>query len=72
MALEESSFTDNLPLLRRVFSILGRTERRRLMDALAGRAGGGARGYVLARDAMAVWPRHQARILDLLDAGAPK
>lgn len=50
-------FTEYLPLFRRVFSGLDRTERKRLLDALSGQAGGGA-AAVLAPGAAAFWPRH--------------
>lgn len=72
MTLDEEAFTAHLPLFRRVFSALDRSERRRLMDTLFGRSGGGTRGYVLVPGAAELWPAHQARVLDILDAGAPK
>jgi Family of unknown function (DUF5682) len=70
MALDEEAFINNLPLFRRVFSILDRSERRRLLDALFGESGGGAKGYRLVSGAAEIWPAHQARILALLQAGA--
>ena len=70
--LNEEAFIANLPLFRRVFSALDRSERRRLMDAALGRGGAGARGYRLLPDAEALWPAHEARVLALLDAGAPR
>jgi hypothetical protein len=72
MALEEYAFTQNLPLFRRVFSALDRTERRRLMDALFGRSGNGASGYRLIAGATEIWPKHQARVIELLNTGARK
>jgi hypothetical protein len=73
MTLDEDSFTANLPLFRRVFAVLDRNERRRLIDAVSGRGnGGGAKGYRLLPDAAAIWPRHEARVLALLKAGAPR
>lgn len=72
LTLDEDGFTSNLPLFRRVFSMLDRSERRRLMDALFGRAGGGTKGYILIAGAAELWPGHQARVLEILDAGAPK
>ena len=72
MTLDEEAFTANLPLFRRVFSALDRAERRHLMDALFGRRGGGAKGYVLLPGAAAIWPAHEARVLALLDAGVPR
>jgi hypothetical protein len=72
MALETEAFTANLPLFRRVFSALDRTERRRLMDALFGRAGGGTSGYQLIPGAAEIWPKHEARVIELLKTGAPR
>lgn len=72
MALDEEAFAANLPLFRRVFSVLDRAERRRLLDAVFGRSGGGAKGYMLIPGAAEIWPEHEARILALLDAGAPR
>ena len=71
MALDEDAFTGNLPLFRRVFSALDRSERRRLMDALFGRSGS-AKGYRLLPGAAELWPQHEARVIELLNAGAPK
>jgi len=71
MALDEDTFTGNLPLFRRVFSALDRSERRRLMDALFGRSGS-AKGYRLLPGAAELWPQHEARVIELLNAGAPK
>jgi hypothetical protein len=71
MTLAEEDFTANLPLFRRVFSILDKNERRRLMDALfARRGGGGADGYRLMPGSAEIWPAHEARILDLLNGGS--
>jgi hypothetical protein len=70
-ALDETAFIANLPLFRRVFSGLDKTERRRLMDAVLGRTATGARGYRLLPGAAALWPAHEARVLALLQAGAP-
>jgi hypothetical protein len=72
MGLEGESFTASLPLFRRVFSALDRAERRRLMDALFGRAGGGAKGYQLIPGAAELWPEHEARVLEILNAGAKR
>jgi len=63
-------FTENLPLFRRVFAVLDRNERRRLMDAVLGKSGAGTGGYRLIADAGTLWPAHQARVLALLEAGA--
>lgn len=72
MALDEETFTASLPLFRRVFSALDRTERRRLMDALFARSPNGAKGYRLIADADAIWPMHQARVIELLRSGAAR
>jgi hypothetical protein len=71
MEMDEEAFTGNLPLFRRVFSVLDRSERRRLMDALFGR-GDRAKGYRLMTGAAEIWPQHQARVVELLEAGAPR
>lgn len=68
--LDEEAFVMNLPLFRRVFAGLDRSERRRLMDAALGRRGAGAGGYRLLPDTGAIWPAHQARVLALMTAGA--
>jgi hypothetical protein len=70
MGLESDAFTASLPLFRRVFSALDRAERRRLMDALFGRGDGGARGYRPLPGAAEFWPEHEARVLEILHAGA--
>ncbi len=72
ITLDEDAFIASLPLFRRVFSALDRTERRRLMDALFARSAGGDRGYRLIAGAGDIWPDHQARVLDLLTSGAPR
>lgn len=72
VSLEEEDFVTHLPLFRRVFSMLDQAERRRLMDALFGRAKSGQAGYRLVSDADAIWPRHFDQITTLLNAGAPR
>jgi hypothetical protein len=72
MGLEGEAFTASLPLFRRVFSALDRPERRRLMDALLGRGGQAAKGYRLVPGAAELWPEHQARVIEILDAGAKR
>jgi hypothetical protein len=69
VGLDDESFTANLPLFRRVFAALDRNERRRLMDALLGRSGGSAGGYRLLPGAADIWPKHQARVIELLNGG---
>jgi len=70
--LDETDFTANLPLFRRVFSALDKAERRRMMDALFGRAKSGAEGYRLLPDAAALWPAQFDRVLALLSAGVAR
>lgn len=72
MTLDGDAFTASLPLFRRVFSALDRTERRRLMDALFARGTDGAKGYRLIAGAGKIWPEHQARVLGLLKSGAAR
>ncbi|PDT85123.1 hypothetical protein CO669_31690 [Bradyrhizobium sp. Y36] len=72
MTLDGEAFTASLPLFRRVFSALDRTERRRLMDALFTRSIGAARGYRLLAGTTDIWPAHQARVLELLRSGAAR
>ena len=70
-SLDEDSFVASLPLFRRVFSALDRSERRRLMDAALGRIDTGARGYVSLPGAAALWPAHEARVLALRTGATP-
>lgn len=70
IGLEEEAFTANLPLFRRVFASLDRSERRRLMDAALGHGGARARGYRLLPGAATLWPEHEVRVLVLMTAGA--
>jgi hypothetical protein len=72
MTLDEEAFTASLPLFRRVFSALDRSERRRLMDALFARRADAARGYRLLAGANEIWPAHQARVLELLTQRAAR
>ena len=69
---DDEAFTANLALVRRVFSALDPAERRRLMDALFERRGGGAKGYRLIAGAAEIWPKHQARVIELLNSGAAR
>lgn len=64
-SLDEESFTATLPLFRRVFSAMDRTERKRLMDAIFDRRGG-TPGYAAARGATAAWPALRTRIMDIM------
>lgn len=68
VGLDENMFVEYLPLFRRAFSNLDRMQRKRLLDALFGRAGAGLPGRSLAPDAAAIWPHHLARISAILSA----
>jgi len=67
--LDDEAFTASLPLLRRVFSHLDRMERRRMLDALLGRRGGGSSGLVFVPERAAVWERQMAVLRDLFETG---
>ena len=66
LSLDPETFTQYLPLFRRVFSGLDPTERRRLLDAVLGRAVRALPGLAAAPDAEAAWQRHFARLTDIL------
>jgi hypothetical protein len=66
--LAGDQFTENLPLFRRSFANLDRMQRKRLLDALFGRETGALPGRVPAPDAAAIWPRHLARLTEILTA----
>jgi hypothetical protein len=70
-SLDEENFTTHLPLFRRAFSNLDRMQRRRLLDALFGRASVGPPGRALVVEAEALWPRHFERVTALLIARPP-
>jgi hypothetical protein len=72
LALDGEIFTASLPLFRRVFSALDRSERRRLMDALFRRSVGAVKGYRLIPGAAEIWPEHERRVIEILNAGAPR
>ncbi|MGA7805170.1 DUF5682 family protein, partial [Bradyrhizobium sp.] len=67
-SLDADMFVAHLPLFRRTFANLDRMQRKRLLDALFGRAGAGLPGRTLVPDAAAIWPRHVARISAILSA----
>jgi hypothetical protein len=66
--LDEELFTQHLPLFRRAFSNLDKMQRKRLLDALFGRASAGLPGHVLAPNATEIWPRHFERLTAILTA----
>ncbi|MBL8536262.1 MAG: hypothetical protein JNM59_02530 [Hyphomonadaceae bacterium] len=67
-SLDGETFTAHLPLFRRAFSNLDRMQRRRLLDALFGRASAGLQGRTLAANAEEIWPAHFERIVGILKA----
>jgi hypothetical protein len=64
--LDEESFVAHLPLLRRVFSNLDSMERRRLIEAVLGRAGRLPATLVPAPDGGEGWRRHLELLRPLL------
>jgi hypothetical protein len=68
VSLDGDVFVEHLPLFRRAFSNLDRMQRKRLLDALFGRAGAGLPGRTLAPDAAEIWPRHLECISAILSA----
>jgi hypothetical protein len=64
--LPEDDFIAHLPLFRRIFADLDRMYRKRLLDALFGRAATALPGLRLVPDAAARWPAHFARLADIL------
>lgn len=67
-SLDGETFTAHLPLFRRAFSNLDRMQRRRLLDALFGRASASVQGRTLAANAEEIWPAHFERIVGILKA----
>lgn len=70
VSLDEDTFTEHLPLFRRVLSALDKTEKKRLLDALFGRQSGGT-GRVVSDHAAALWPAQFETLKKLLTDGAP-
>ncbi|WP_095088160.1 DUF5682 family protein [Mesorhizobium sophorae] len=68
-SLDEDAFIAHLPLLRRVFSHLDSMERRRLIEAVLGRAARLPAGLTPAPDGDAAWRRHLERLGPLLTGG---
>jgi len=65
-SLDGDTFVAHLPLFRRTFANLDRMQRKRLLDALFGRASAGLPGRTLVPDAALIWPRHFARLSAIL------
>ena len=70
-SLDEDIFTENLPLMRRVFSTLDGSERSRLLGALFGRKTAGLPALELVPDASKIWDRQFARISGILLSEPP-
>ncbi|CAN7393672.1 DUF5682 family protein [Mesorhizobium sp. LjNodule214] len=68
-SLDEEAFIAHLPLLRRVFSNLDSMERRRLIEAVLGRAARLPAGLTPAPDGGEAWRRHLERLGPLLMGG---
>lgn len=68
-SLDEDAFIAHLPLLRRVFSHLDSMERRRLIEAVLGRAARLPAGLTPTPDGDAAWRRHLERLGPLLTGG---
>lgn len=69
ISLSDDTFTEHLPLFRRVLSALDKTERQRLLDALFERSGSGTR-RVPSEHAAALWPAHFDALTRMLTQGA--
>lgn len=65
-SLDEDAFIAHLPLLRRVFSHLDSMERRRLIEAVLGRARRLPAGLMPTPDGEGAWRRHLERLGPLL------
>ncbi|WP_457152210.1 DUF5682 family protein [Mesorhizobium sp. P5_C1] len=68
-SLDEDAFIAHLPLLRRVFSHLDSMERRRLIEAVLGRAARLPAGLTPTPDGDLAWRRHLERLGPLLTSG---
>ncbi|MER8881305.1 DUF5682 family protein [Mesorhizobium sp. M0816] len=66
-SLDEDAFIAHLPLLRRVFSNLDRMERRRLIEAVLGRAARLPAGLTPTPDGGEAWRRHLGLLGPLLN-----
>ena len=69
ISLDDDTFTEHLPLFRRVLSALDKTEKARLLDTLFGRRSS-ATGRVLSEHADALWPTHFEALKTILTKGA--
>jgi len=69
-SLEEEALIENLPLFRRVFSTLDRTERMRLLQAVLRPEAHRETRFIEAPD-LTPWQTHLTAITELLEKGAP-
>jgi hypothetical protein len=65
-ALDPEVFQTQLPLFRRVFSVLDRSERRRLLDRTVRPSARAERMLRIAPERAGAWQQHEARLLQLL------
>ena len=70
LALEGETFTESLPLFRRVFSSMDQMERKRLLDALLGKQAVET-GFAVIEDADTIWPAHLDRLSAILKGDHP-
>ncbi|MCL1038052.1 DUF5682 family protein [Shewanella submarina] len=66
MGLDEQTFTESLPLLRRVFADLDAMERKRLLDALVSKQAAAETSLAINPDILPRWRSHMQGIKALL------
>lgn len=69
ISLDAETFTEYLPVFRRVLSELDKTEKRRLLDSIFGR-GASMTGREIIPGVEPIWDRHLADLTNLLKTGA--
>ena len=69
LGMDEDTFTEGLPLFRRVFSSLDAMERRRLVDAATGEAQADETAWTVPESALALWEAHLSDLSALLRDG---
>jgi len=65
LRLDEETFTESLPLFRRVFSNMDKMERKRLLDAALGRETSQT-GFVVHPESAESWPEHLQMLVGIL------
>lgn len=70
LSLDDETFTEYLPVFRRVLSELDKTEKKRLLDALFGRTAENP-GRKLVPGAETLWAPHFEALVKILNAGGP-